>query len=231
MTSTSSEANEALVARYLPAIALGVVLSGAALVAWRVGGPAVILWLAFCALSGAVLLFWESVRSALDKSGPAEGEDDPDVVRNARSELESRKRAALRALKDIQFEYSIGRLSDVDYRELEVRYRAEARSVMVELDSLLGEHLARAEVEFDQIARDATALEPVAGQPAAQDEANDISESPVNSPAEAVVSVTAPVRPLCAACQVDNETDAKFCKGCGAAMTPSVSKDNAEVAQ
>src|SRR5262249_54612330 len=53
--------------------------------------------------------------------------------------------AALRAIKDIEFEHSIHRLSDEDYAALREKYRAEARAAMEAMDQGLGQYLSRAE--------------------------------------------------------------------------------------
>ena len=135
---------ESPLVRYTPAIAIGVLLLGATVVAMRFGAPAVVLWFAFAALAGGILLFWESLRAVLDPNAPGdeiavEGRD-----RNP-SDLEDRKQAALQALRDIEFEHSIRRISDQDYAALKEQYRAEARAAMEAMDKGLGPYLARAE--------------------------------------------------------------------------------------
>lgn len=151
----TERSRDELVAKNLPLIAVVAVALGVTVVRLRFGWPAVLLWLAFCALSGAILLFWESLRAALDPE--ARGDDnDLDLRAQAQAELEERKRAALRALRDVREEHALGKLSDDDFRDLEARYRAEARAVLQKLDDLLGDHLARAEAEFDRIAAEAS---------------------------------------------------------------------------
>jgi len=212
-----------MIAKKLPWIAVVVLVLGVTIVRIRFGWPAVLLWLAFCALSGAILLFWESLRSALD---PESHGDDNDLDHRAlaQAELEERKRAALRALRDVKQEHELGKLSDEDARELEARYRGEARRVMQELDELLGEHLARAEAEFDKLAGEI--LESSKGDAAASD------ESPEKSKADEEPSKPEPVRAEsdardaaekeatvdrvdCPSCKPPNDRDARFCKSCG----------------
>ncbi|MBI5513733.1 MAG: zinc ribbon domain-containing protein [Deltaproteobacteria bacterium] len=168
--------------------ALGVVVLLGTLPAGLLRGPpAVALWLAFWALGLAVLLFWESLRTALDPAAPG---DDPEETDGAPLELEARKRAALRALKDIAFERSIGRLGEDDYKNLEARYRAEARAAMQAADEGLGPWLARAEALLD-------------------------GEGPAATAAPAAPPPRAPQKGPCAGCGTPNDADAVFCKKCG----------------
>jgi hypothetical protein len=165
------------------------------------GAPSVVLWLAFTALASAVLLFWEALRTALDptSAGDAMDIDDEGVP----AELETRKKAALQALRDIEFERSIGRLSEDDFKGLEVKYRDEARAAMRAIDEGLGPWLARAEALLKTV------------------------ESPVEAaPAEAMPEpvAAAPRRDVvCAQCEAPNDDDAVFCKKCGARVAAEVS--------
>lgn len=213
-----------MIAKNLPWIAVVVLVLGVTIVRIRFGWPAVLLWLAFCALSGAILLFWESLRSALD---PESHGDDNDLDHRAlaQAELEERKRAALRALRDVKQEHELGKLSDEDARELEARYRSEARQVMQELDELLGEHLSRAEAEFDKLAGEI--LESNKSEPASSDESSEKSKAD-EDPAKPEPAVADGERKdsdeprahdedrvECSSCKTSNDRDARFCKSCG----------------
>jgi tetratricopeptide (TPR) repeat protein len=55
---------------------------------------------------------------------------------DAREQLLERKRGALRALRELDFEHGAGHLSDTDYDELRARYESEAAAVLTELDRL-----------------------------------------------------------------------------------------------
>jgi len=167
---------------------------------WR-GAPAVALWVAFALLAAAVLIFWEALRTVLDPAAPGDPLDTDDA--GTPSALEARKRAALKALKDIAFERSIGRLSEEDYQELEARYRAEARDAMRAIDEGLGPWLARAEAMLAETAQNALNLEGE-GPPA---------DLP---PREATLSHDK----QCVKCATVNDGDAVFCKKCGARITP-----------
>ncbi|MBI2162424.1 MAG: hypothetical protein HYU25_18980, partial [Candidatus Rokubacteria bacterium] len=47
-----------------------------------------------------------------------------------RQQLEEEKRAALRALRELQFEHEAGHISDDDYADLRSRYEREAATVL-----------------------------------------------------------------------------------------------------
>ena len=63
----------------------------------------------------------------------------------APSRVEEQKRSVLRALKDLDYERSVGKISPEDYAELSARYRAEAKRLIQRVDETLGP--ARAEAE------------------------------------------------------------------------------------
>lgn len=55
---------------------------------------------------------------------------------DAREQLEESKRAALRALRELEFEHASGHVGDADYADLRARYEAEAAQILSELDRL-----------------------------------------------------------------------------------------------
>jgi hypothetical protein len=216
MTSSAERPFDLWIAKNLTLVAIATVLVGALAVRLRFGWPAVLLWLAFCALSGAVFLFWESMRAALDPEARGEREDDPDLREFARIELEERKRAALRALRDVREEHALGKLSEADFIEIETRYRKEARQVLQSLDDLLGDRLASAEREFDRIAAESLAIaspERTAPKEAAPKEAAPASDA--QTTVTPPFSTVADGKRSCAKCETLNDVDARFCKSCG----------------
>jgi hypothetical protein len=186
VTSTTEReaARRASIAPFLPWIGVGVVASGSVLVGVRFGGPALVLWLAFVTLAGALLLFQESLRAVLDPDEPAPDAEGAAAARDALAGLEARKRTALRALKDLEFEHSIHRLSDEDFAALRERYRAEARAAMEAMDKSLGAYLARAE---SMIERAETGAEGLEDERAAGDAARSSDRKPSAKPALAAV--------------------------------------------
>jgi cytochrome c-type biogenesis protein CcmH/NrfG len=55
---------------------------------------------------------------------------------DGREQLEESKRAALRALRELEFEHASGHVGDADYADLRARYESEAAQILSELDRL-----------------------------------------------------------------------------------------------
>ncbi len=71
------------------------------------------------------------------KSKTAAGDEYfPDPRAEKAKELGSRKDSLLTAIKDIEFDYGLGKLSREDYEELHGKYRSEAAGLLEEIDSL-----------------------------------------------------------------------------------------------
>ncbi len=126
--------NDDFVSRALgsaPYVAPPVVIVSAAL-AWRFLGPGPGLLIA---AGGAVVLIivllWWSVQSL---TGEASLTLEEAVGLAAPSVEEEQKRSVLRALKDLEYERTVGKISEDDYVELSTRYRAEARRLLRVLD-------------------------------------------------------------------------------------------------
>lgn len=140
------------------------------------------------ALLGAILLVWHSLRTL---AGDAEVDASLDLATTAAAptELSERKRRALRALKDIEQEHSVGKLDDWDFASLDAEYRTRAKAVFREMDAELAPYRTKAE-----------AL--VRGHLEKQHAVVEKSE-----------------RRECPACDTTNDPDATFCKKCGAKLT------------
>jgi hypothetical protein len=110
----------------------------------------------------------------------------PMIGDRTRAALEREKMLALRTLKELEFDRSMKKISDDDYREMSSRLRARASRIIKQLDAGAG---VRAKIEAD-LAKRLGEREAVEAKPRAQ------------------------VR-MCAACQTGNDADAKFCKNCG----------------
>src|SRR5687767_13420751 len=89
------------------------VLAAAAAVV--LGPPAAILVLAGGALIAVIATFWASVRTLFGET-PLAGADA--YALGAPRAEEEQKRAVLRALKDLEFERSVGKISEEDYEVL-----------------------------------------------------------------------------------------------------------------
>jgi ribosomal protein L40E len=91
-----------------------------------------ILLLAGGALVAVIAVFWASLRTLFGET-PLSGAD-AYAIGAPRAE-EEQKQAVLRALKDIEFERSVGKISEEDYQVLVARYRAEAKRLLRMLDA------------------------------------------------------------------------------------------------
>ena len=113
----------------------------------------------------------------------------PTIGRRTRAALEREKLLTLRAIKELEFDRAMGKLSEEDWKDMSGRLRARATRLMRQLD-------AGAEYR-DQIERDVAktiASDARLTRPAASNGAT------------------------CANCSTVNDDDAKFCKSCGARL-------------
>jgi hypothetical protein len=111
------------------------------------------------------------------------------LVSPERASLLTEKQSLLVALKDLEAERDAGKLSSGDYRDLNQQYRLRATDVLRQLDAMVAPHRAAAKQLLDGI------------EPAAPPE-----------PLVASAAVS------CENCAAPNDTDAVFCKKCGARL-------------
>jgi hypothetical protein len=179
-----------------------------------------VLTLAAGALLLVIALLWGSVQAL---AGESELSFEEAFSLGTRSAEEEQKRAVLRALKDLEYERSVGKISDEDFREYSARYRSEAKRLIRSMDESLAE--ARKQVERElgrRVEKLAQKPEEDEDLPQASPSANDVVEAKSNPEhAPAAPEEPAKVTRTCSACQTPNELDARFCKGCGAAMAGS----------
>jgi hypothetical protein len=181
------------------------------------GVQLVVLTFAAGALLLVIALLWSSVQAL---AGESELSFEEAFSLGARSAEEEQKRAVLRALKDLEYERSVGKISDDDYQEYSARYRAEAKRLIRSMDEGLAE--ARKQVERELARRveklaQASEEEDLPGESLVATEAVEATSSPEHSPPIAEKSAPKITRE-CKACHTQNELDARFCKSCGAAM-------------
>jgi hypothetical protein len=122
-----------------------------------------------------------------------------------RKELDREKQALLKALKELEFDHEMGKISDGDYAEIGGNYRARAVRVMRQLDATTGDVDYRSLVERDlKHRRNATA----APKGSADGAAGGLEPSQGSKSDH-------PAKPRCEKCSTVNDTDAEFCKKCG----------------
>jgi hypothetical protein len=137
--------------------------------------------LAFLVLAGGVLvlvitLLWVSVQSLT--GGSALGFEEA-LGMGAPSKVEEEKRAVLRALKDLEYERGVGKISPEDFAELSARYRAQAKSLMQSVDEALAPAFDEAKrVVERRLAREGLLAEPEPPAPKqAEPEKNEAAEA------------------------------------------------------
>jgi hypothetical protein len=194
-------------------LALAAVL-GAAVVGATLGLGTALLVLAGGALLGAVFLFWSSLERLTGESPLTLGEA---IGLGAPTAEEERKRAVVRGLKDLEYERSVGKVSEADYADLSQRYRAEAKALLRSLDADLAP--ARKAAEERLAARLAAA-----GLPSSRRDSPSAAE-PGARTQDASKEEGTPVRTApptdgraCPECAAVNDEDALYCKRCGSGL-------------
>lgn len=123
--------------------ALGLIAIGAVPLSGVIFGIEIALLVAaFVALGLVIAFVWASVQN-LTGDSPLTLEEA--LTLGQPSVEEEQKRAVLRALKDLEYERSVGKISDHDYAELSARYREEAKRLMQAVDASLTPARERAE--------------------------------------------------------------------------------------
>jgi hypothetical protein len=117
----------------------------------------------------------------------------------SRAVLEREKVLVLRSIKELEFDRAMGKVSARDFDEMAGRLRARAITLIGQLDRDASGY--RELIERELQARLAARRAPAAPAPA---------------PAAAPVEARQPSAPRCAGCGTVNDSDARFCKSCGA---------------
>jgi hypothetical protein len=170
------------------------------------------LMLATIALGWVV---WLLFRAAESLARPEKPDDASQVTGRRRKELEREKQALLKAIKELEFDHEMGKVSDRDFGEIGQQYRARAIRVMRQLDE--GGQQYEAMIAKELAAR---LKKPVAPR---EDKREDKKEPP-RSDAAAASEKTETAAPsdgriACKSCGISNDGDAEFCKKCGARLT------------
>ena len=138
-------------------------------------------------------------------------DDEPEEMPEALDELYSRKESTYSALKELEFDYKTGKLSDADYHELDVRFRAEA----VEILEAIEEEEQPAPKRAESAPRAPAAAAPVPGRGG---EAVPGGTAVVAAPGKGGRgrSETGPGEHVtCPVCGWQNPASARFCGSCG----------------
>ncbi|HET6613003.1 MAG TPA: hypothetical protein VFG83_13490 [Kofleriaceae bacterium] len=123
---------------------------------WRIDAPVVFLFISWAAVIGIGLFLGHAAMAYGDAGGLAQAADEDAVRSTPRSELMSEKRSLLKAVKEMEFERDMGKISDADANHIIGFYRARAIAVMKRLDALGeddGEASVRERIEREVKAR------------------------------------------------------------------------------
>jgi hypothetical protein len=205
--SAGDDESERVIARMF---AGGVPLAGLAsafVVGYLAGLAPALLVLAGTALLGTIGFFWASLRTLSGDAPLQAGVASHALV--SRVPAPERKRETLRALKDLEFEHSIGKIDDADFKELEARYRSVAKTLMREIDA----GLAPRREEAERIVAAYLEKRALRSKPTAEEEPERAKEPGPPS------GETASARVECGKCSTSNEPDAAFCKKCGGPLS------------
>jgi len=173
-----------------PAVVVVVAVAVGGWAAWGGGRSSVpFLMMATAALGWVVWLAFRTAQ-ALVKEAPVV-EAGAVVTGKRRKELEREKQALLKALKELDFDHEMGKVSDKDFTDISATYRARAIRVMRQLDDA---------------GRDYEAM-------IADDVKKRLGHEASAAPETATAKAPEPDR--CAKCSTRNDSDAEFCKKCG----------------
>jgi hypothetical protein len=116
----------------------------------------------------------------------------PTIAGRTRVALEREKSLVLRSIKELEFDFAMGKIAKPDFDEMSARLRSRAVGLMKQLDAGGG---YREQIQKEVQAR-------LAGAQGAHGAAQE-AQGPQGA---------------CAECDTVNDADAKFCKNCGAKL-------------
>lgn len=151
------------------------------------------------AAGAAAIVLWP----LLSRSAP-----DVPVEDDRLTELISRKDGVLVAIKDLEFDHNVGKLSDEDYQRFNFRLRQQAIGYLQQIDKLAPQSAQLDDVLETEIARLRKTRAPAA--------AVNGSAAPVPAPKPAAVAVQA--APVAA---TEAKAPARFCTNCGRPLAPA----------
>jgi membrane protein implicated in regulation of membrane protease activity len=171
-----------LIASAVVALAVGVY---AAIALGRFTASVVLLSLCAVCFSWVAWLLAKLARALVKEP---EGVELKVATGRRRKQLEREKQMVIKALKELEFDHQMGKVSEADFREIGDQYRKRAMRAMRQLD------LIEADTDYRKLVE--------------RDLATHTKKEP---PQEA----PKPAKPTCAACGTHNDGDAEFCKKCG----------------
>ena len=128
-----------------------------------------------------------------------------EIGERTRAFLEREKMLALRAIKELEFDKAMGKISEEDFHEMAGRLRTRAGRIMRQIDAGSG---YRSAIERDLAKRLADK------RPADSGSSGGAMATGASGPSTGAMEGRAARR--CGSCATSNDVDARFCKGCGA---------------
>jgi hypothetical protein len=171
--------------------------------------------------------------------GPLVMPEDPGATQilggRTRAALEREKALVLRSIKELEFDRAMGKIADKDFNEMSARLRARAARLIRQLDAGSTYRDAIAKEIERRVARPATPPARAAaaavvgadrGRPTATPSPSgtsgaqaELDEGGLDAAGPSRAADTPTVK--CAHCGTENDSDAQFCKRCGASLEPS----------
>lgn len=133
------------------------------------------------------------------------------VGQRTRAALEREKLLTLRAIKELEFDRAMGKLSEHDWQEMSGRLRVRAAGLIRQLDAGAG---YREQIERDLAVRMARMSPPAGSKPST--DRDDLRSATASASAHAAADTTTGRH--CESCSTINDADAKFCKACGSKL-------------
>jgi hypothetical protein len=131
------------------------------------------------------------------------------IGQRTRAALEREKMLALRAIKELEFDRAMGKLSEQDWADMSGRLRARAVRLMRRLDAGGG---YREQIERDVAGRMSSSQGRMASGEGTERGNHGAKAATAEVEQPAVNGVAAPT---CTVCSTTNDPDARFCKKCG----------------
>jgi len=137
-------------------------------------------------------------------------------------EVLAKKDAALLAIDELEADFRMGNLSEVDYSQLRTKYDEQAMAALRSVDEARGERVLSDEDHFDalikaQVARRRQARKPVLAVQAVASGCPSCGQRLVPGAAFCAYCGT-PAANTCHACAAEVGPDARFCAHCGTAL-------------
>lgn len=172
-----------------------------------------IILIAICmAAVAAILVAWPLIQAAQTRAPQSTRRD------QVLDELLARRETALVAIKDLEFDYLVGKIEEADYQALDARLRSEAIVILKAIDQHTGVDSEEASARLErEIARKRRPR--AAPQPAPSLEAQVEAEIAALRRRPAA-SGTHPVSVSCANCGAALDVADRFCRNCGAPVRP-----------